>query len=92
MPCCNVSAQATGPPDATLVVIEADYLPEPEFGLSRIIEHAMVRAKDCVTFAHMNTCIPMVPRCAMALEGPDQSPKVMPGCRRMLCLHPSLIL
>eukprot|EP00951_Prasinocladus_malaysianus_P000572 scaffold4143_cov52-Prasinocladus_malaysianus.AAC.1 len=68
--------QATGEPDATLIVIEANYLFEPEFEISRIVEHAMVRGQDCATFCSSNDAISMIPRACVAMEGSEQSPKV----------------
>lgn len=68
--------QATGEPDAHLVVVETDYLPEPEFTLARIVEHAMLRAKDCVAFAPVNLDVPMVEaRCPVTVDGSDANPK-----------------
>lgn len=68
--------QATGEPDATLVVVETDYLPEPEFAIGRMVEHAMLRAKDSVAFTTVNVDIPMVEaRCPLTVEGSQTNPK-----------------
>eukprot|EP00873_Tetraselmis_striata_P044706 jgi/Tetstr1/464970/TSEL_009703.t1 len=69
---------ATGEPDATLVVVETDYLPEPEFAIGRMVEHAMLRAKDSVAFTTVNVDIPMVEaRCPLTVEGSQTNPKVV---------------
>ena len=32
------------------MVIDGDYIPEPDFNLNRIVEHAVVRSKDTLTY------------------------------------------
>mmetsp|Transcript_19282 Transcript_19282/g.53765 ORF Transcript_19282/g.53765 Transcript_19282/m.53765 type:complete len:441 (+) Transcript_19282:139-1461(+) len=65
-----------GNPDCTLAVADTDFMFEPEFSIARVIEHAMVCARDCITFSTMNPDITMVPRCPIALEGPNKCPKL----------------
>lgn len=36
--------------DNHLLIVDGDYIPEPDFNLNRIVEHSVVRAKDTVTY------------------------------------------
>jgi hypothetical protein len=79
-------SQATGAPDAALVVVDADCLPEPEFAMGRVVEHAMLRAKDCFSVTTVHPDVPLVEaRCPIAVDGSETNPKVPPR-RTYICI------
>jgi hypothetical protein len=36
--------------DNHLLIVDGDYIPEPDFNLNRIVEHSVVRSKDTLTY------------------------------------------
>mmetsp|Transcript_23750 Transcript_23750/g.32698 ORF Transcript_23750/g.32698 Transcript_23750/m.32698 type:complete len:458 (-) Transcript_23750:157-1530(-) len=49
----DIFIQKTGDHATDLVVVEGDYLFHPSFNLQRIVEHAIVRGKDTVTYLNL---------------------------------------
>ncbi|PNH09943.1 Methionine--tRNA ligase [Tetrabaena socialis] len=58
---------------ASLVVIEADAMCGPGFGLARIVEHAVVRGKDTLTYMSAPEGMPLEGAVLVQLEAPGSA-------------------